>query len=125
MAQTEAQRIEQAIENFILKIEHKLPTEINQVCTKALSIIQKAELLLENTTVTDFTKIVPTTEPSQQAILVILETLGKIFSSVADSLKPGLIAGAGAQISALIHNVGANPSSYLTPYLTVSGVSKV
>jgi len=120
---TEAQIVLTDIENFILKIEHKLPSEIDVVCKKANALIIKVEILLNNSTVTDFTKLVPETEPAREAILSILTTLGKVFSTVDASLQPGLIAIAGANVSAAMHGVGTSPTAYLTPYVTVSANS--
>lgn len=118
--QTEAQRIEQAIENFVLKMEHKMPKEIHSACTSANVIISKAEILLNNAVLVDFTKIVPSTEPAREAILGILATLGKCFSAVDASMQSGLIASAGWAVSAAIHGSGATPESFASPYITVA-----
>lgn len=125
MTQTELQKVEQDIENFLLKIEKKMPIDVKLACEKASGYINDVEILLNNNpAITDFSKLIPAAESAREAILIILGNVQKIFNSIDISLQPALINGAGASVSAAVHGVGAKASSYITPFNIVNTNSK-
>ena len=115
----EVQKIVNEIENFILKIANKSPKWLDDVCVKAISYIDKAELLLNNSTVVDFTKIVPEAEIGREDIIKALDTLKAIFASVDQTLQQGLLNAAGAKIAAALHGQGLPPNNFIAPIANV------
>ena len=120
----EVQKIILEIENFVLKVEHKMPSWMNTVCLQAESYIAKAELLMNNSLVVDFEKMVPSTEPACAAIISILKTLDKVFRTVDASLQQGLLNSAGAGISTAIHGQSVPANHFLAPYTNIAASQK-
>ena len=122
---TELQKIIVEIENFVLKVEHKMPSWMNTVCLQADAYIQKAELLMNNSLVVDFEKIVPSSEPACAAIVSILQTLDKVFRTVDASLQQGILNAAGASITTAIHGQSVPANHFLAPYTTIVSSQKI
>lgn len=119
--QTEIQKIETDIENFLLRIEKKMPLAVKAACVDALKYITPMITLLNNNSlVIDFTKLVPEAEVAREAIIAILTQLQKDFQAISDANQQAVIKSAGGQIAAAIHGVGAAPSAYMEPYSIVS-----
>jgi len=103
------------IENFILKIARKSPQWLDDVCIKAISYTDKAELLLNNSSVVDFSKIVPEVETGRQDIIAALDTLKAIFSTVDNALQQGLLNSTAAKIATVLHGQQLPANHFIAP----------
>lgn len=106
------QKLISGVNNFIGKVEHRLPSELEKAAETALTYTKAAETFFESGQATDFTKLVPKAEPLREGIVAVLKEAEVAFAAVSTAYKKGTLLTAAAAITAL--QVPGLPNNHYT-----------
>lgn len=86
------------IEDVVLRVEGKLPADIEQAATWGDKYVGIAETFLTSGTALDFTAIVPEAEPLRESVVAILTELEVVFKAVEGAYKKTALLTANANL---------------------------